>query len=354
MVRSRTPTAYNAYLSLLETSSRECIEDAIVSRLTDALRKKTSGSIPVKLSEVAEQFLIEPRPTVVVGPSGGSIEFDPTLDRFLITLSGQPQRSGSRGLTSYRDIGPAKRLRFTYAHEVAHRFFFVHNGTLWSRAVREVLKNFAAPERIKMLRSLTRVEEGICNNIAARVLVPDDHWIEKVAPALISELCSNREQFVDVLDELSDTYAVSKECLLVRFRRDVDRSHVEIPFPFALLVIEHSGVGNSTAITSPKLKVRVPIFPRSVFGNRVKRSYPGMDLVDLGSNADSIVQELARTKKDAGAVKMPIQLRHLEKGRPDADLTVHLKGWWRKLNGTSGAAGDRLMVWGMLNTNGEG
>src|SRR5437660_9223856 len=90
---------YRRYLSLLGAKTKDSFENDIVSRLTYALREKTEHTLPVKLSRVSEQFLIDPVPTTAVGPSGGTITFNCNRKRFVITLYGL-------NADQYDDIGP--------------------------------------------------------------------------------------------------------------------------------------------------------------------------------------------------------------------------------------------------------
>lgn len=295
------------------------------------------------MSEITSQFLINPQPEIAVGSDGGSIAFNYRDKRFLIKLfTEDPHRSGA-----FTKSDLSNRLRFNYAHEVAHRFFFVPEDDVWVRAIHKVVKSEDGSDRIRALRALTDVEEGICNNIARRVLIPDDILLNTISPSLISDLDANHQGFIQTLDRTSKELLVSKECLLVRLRHGVASGIIKTPPCFALFVVQNSG-SKKTIPTSGTIKIRVPMLPRTVFDIRVKPAFPGMELKVFGRSADQIVRQLIYDYKQTGAVKLPLRLPRPKDEMSSQPALVNLRGWWYKLPQAAKSTESRMIVWGSL------
>lgn len=338
MSDSTARLTYRRYLSLLGAKTKQSLENDIVSRLNNVLRE-TESTLPVHLSRVTEQFLIDPVPTRAVGPTGGSLKFHCDRKKFVITLYGL-------NADSYDDIGPRSRLRFNYAHEVAHRFFFIEHNDEWVRAIHEAITSLKGPERIRALTNLTQHEEAICNNIARRVLIPDDFLLNTIAPELMSELWAIRKQFFDVLGKFAKLLVVSRECLLLRLRNAIAKDMIKAPPQCALFVVEHSGARDKARRTNGELHLRMPLLPSELLNQSLKPAFPGMNLTAFGRPADEIVRDLVFSTSAAGAVKLPMHFA-FKRATDEGGLTMNFRGWWHKLPSAKNRH-TKLLFWGLL------
>ena len=127
--------------------------------------------------------------------------------RFVIYLNrSQDQRGGTSGTEA------ADRLdRFVYAHEFAHRFFFVRVGDGWSRALGEIVRQADASERYGIARLISQTEERICNNVATRLLVPREQ-LEQVIQETIETRTGAEHILIDILANVSQRFQVSWWC----------------------------------------------------------------------------------------------------------------------------------------------
>ena len=94
-------------------------------------------------------------------------------------------------------------MRFTYAHEVAHRFFSVKEGGKWCRARDLATSDLPLADEMKQKITLSRIEEGLRNSIARRVLIPDDqlHAVD------LRDWFGKGKEFLDVLTAPRDGLA---------------------------------------------------------------------------------------------------------------------------------------------------
>jgi hypothetical protein len=332
------------YLSLLGVDSKEALEDAIVRKLLGAINSQAKGVLPIRLASIVDQFSIEPKPNVALGTKDGAIEFDASRQRFVITLfkktdeTQEPRRLPSRS---------PSRLRFTYAHEVAHRFFFVEDGDRWVRAIQLVSQDLDLAERMKTVRTLGRFEEAMCNNIARRILIPDESLVNIVAPPIIQELIRNRGRLMEVLGDLSTTFKVSRECLLVRLQRGIDAGLVAFKIPAVMFVLGKS-FGSTGDRGSWRSRVRVPVSPLRVEGRRLKPVFPGMTIEGLGEVAASVLTGILSSSERQGEITMRIELREIGNDGKERALMADLAGWWSRLHPTVEDSRQSLALWGRI------
>jgi hypothetical protein len=333
------------YFSSLGIYDKHSYEDAVVRRLLDAVDHIAERRFPLKLSRVAHEFLIDPTPRLAIGSQAGGITFDSESQRFVITLfQGSQEVAGTQTLDA---LTASKRLRFAYAHEVAHRFFFVQNGSIWTRAIQQVTAGLSLAARMRTIRVLNRLEEGMCNNIARRVLVPDHELVSTVAPSIIAELCQNRGQLFGLLDAVARQFGVSRDFLFVRLQRAVDAKMFPVDVPVAAFIFGYSR-GSVSDKSAWKLRVRVPLLPLKADGRPLKRLYPGIDITVLGPAIANFVSDALEGDREDGIVRIPIRLCEISGDGGHRGVKAELSGWWHILGQKSGREGRRVALWGRL------
>lgn len=320
------PSHVQRYFALLGAVDRKELEDRIISDIATAVREEwgQGGALPIRLSSVAARFKIRPKPQLIAGSHDGEIEFDEHQAEFVIRLCTPRQDA------TISELGKHPRFRFTYAHEVAHRFFFVPWNGSWKRALDIITADLHDASQLKEKITLRRLEEGLCNNIARRVLVPDE---------LIAKYCNVREwfnteeRFFEKLSDAARRFGVSRDCLLLR----LEKSFVHDGLERNCAIVIGSSAGNVTAKGRYTLRVRNGILPSRVGGTEVGY-YPGIQAEKLGDQAyQFVVENLAAGDPVAGRVRVPLRI-----GDHPARL---LTGWWRLLGHDDEK---RMMIWGQL------
>jgi Zn-dependent peptidase ImmA (M78 family) len=330
---ARSQSAEQEYLRLLAASSTKELEDRIVNSLTTALIEASPDSaIPVRLSMVADRFQVKPEPKLVRGHYDGELEFDPVDQRFVITLcTDHPE------LPLFK-LPHQTRLRFTYAHELAHRFFYVRAGESWLRARDLATQTLRLADQMEQRITLGRLEERLCNKIAARVLIPDRY---------ISDGCdlgawfSDSRQFYLRLSSEARSLGVSRDCLLIRLRETASRCQMG---PHVAFIVGRSAgpINKRAAFT---LRVLTSLSPAEIGGQKLS-VYPGMEVEKLGETAAKFFCSLiGMSSQEEGRVQVPICLGHKKKSMANLD------GCWRVLNAQNrvNSSGDsRILLWGRL------
>lgn len=324
-------TAQERYLKLLKTTSLNSMEDQIVEQLLSTM-SKTPGAdrIPIRVSKIVHHFSIDPRPRLMRGPHQGEIEFDSMLGMFVITLCTEtPQRP-------FRELAAQTRLRFTYAHEVAHRFFFLPESNRWNRARDLATASLPLPEKIKERVTLGKIEEGICNNVARRVLVPDKHLDEECP---LDAWFNSGKGFFSFLSKAAKDFGVSRDCLLVRLQKKNAKS--ASASRFALIVGQ--SVGTMAKRSAYKLRILSGIFPTLPNETRPTQLFPGLELSHLGEALFQFVSErLEGGYAVTRAIDVPVTLERQSIG------PIRLKGWCRLINETNPNQSGRILLWGSL------
>ena len=266
-------------LHLAHVGSVQGLGDAVVQQVRRKLQVcRTWMNPPIRLARVAEEFLIQRRPERSSESSRGYIEFDAARQRFVIYLN---RSRDQRGWGSGTEIGD--RLdRFVYAHEFAHRFFFVRVGDGWSRALGEIVRQADGSERYGIARLISQTEERICNNVATRLLVPREP-LEEAIQETIATRTRGGHLLIDILANVSQRFQVSWWCAS---RRIAALKPVALAgawgssFCFLLLgesVRTGAGRGRSA------LRVLDFWWPEEVGGSLVKQAFPGLRVSHLGA-----------------------------------------------------------------------
>lgn len=340
------PTAYknNAsvharYLELLGASTVRELEERVVGTLLESMASSLNRQqLPIKLSKVAHQFSIEPKPEFIPGTHDGEIHFDPDRKRFVIKLCTKGAVADRRRLV---------RERFTYAHEMAHRFFFVQREQdEWSRAIDLLTSELPEIESMKARRRLNAVEETLCNRIAQRVLMPDP---------ILRNLCSlpawwhQKDGFYGKLRETAQRFHVSRECLLVGISSAIRRQVLHPPDGMFLMVIGRNR-GPLTNRGKEALRISIGIFPRALSGCRIADPFPGFELRRFGVEAENSFSEVFEDLTiSEGDIEIPLSFPI--SGEPDAQTGSCLQGHWRSFNTAQHSDKSRkLLVWGTLIT----
>lgn len=148
--------------------------EGIIERLLARIRQSGAMIPPVYLSNIVGEFDIDPIPEIVSDSrdAHASLRYDEQAGCFRIRiwrgdLLDQPGLFDVEERLTYRG-------RFSYAHEIAHRFFYVfcRNGLRWRRAIDVVTDQLDSRSATIVRQRLSHIEEQTCNTIARRVLAP--------------------------------------------------------------------------------------------------------------------------------------------------------------------------------------
>src|SRR6266849_4325037 len=157
-----------AYLRLLEAPTVSALAQRTFRTIVTALERGNAFAPPIRLHRVAAQFMVRPDPVYAENVEERGITFNAADRQFVITLRRMPDVAAS-GESRF-----SRRLRFTYAHEFVHRFFFVPDGDEWIRAAGRASRRFAGIDRLKATRLLHGLEERLCNRLAGKLLMPPE------------------------------------------------------------------------------------------------------------------------------------------------------------------------------------
>ena len=258
---------------------------------------------PIRLGRVAEEFLIQRRPERSSGSGRGYIEFNKERQRFVIYLNRPSEKSGRA-----KNAEVAGRLdRFVYAHEFAHRFFFVRVADGWSRALAEVGRGSGAAERLGITRSISTIEERICNGVATRLLVPRRH-LELVVREAIGTRGDTEHLLINLLSNVSRRFEVSWWCASRRIAALKPAALVAAlgsSFCYILLgrsVQTGAGRGRST------LRVLDFWWPEDVAGEPIRPAFPGLRLSYLGETFEQRANALEGHDRIQEEICWPIRL----------------------------------------------
>jgi hypothetical protein len=325
------------YLGLLGSPDPLSFEDAVVKRIFDALNEESSRRVlPVRLSTVADRFLIRPEPEMISGNHDGQIDFDSRSGQFVIKLC---RTSVSPSVNK----GGLARLRFTYAHEMAHRFFFIRHSNSWVRALDAAVAGLSASATMKERITLSRIEEGMCNNIARRLLIPDDSLI---SDCKISEWFDEGQAFFRLLADKAKTFGVSIDCLLVRLQKasritEMDRRDSS----FAIVI----ALSRGHVLRRGDLKPRIvtALMPRNIGDFQPQQVYPGFSFEKFGDEAvEAIAPLLSSGSQKCGRTRQRVTLLG-KKGARSSKEDFLVDGWWQMLS-PERAQNPRLLLWGKL------
>lgn len=310
-----------AFLAALGSRTLPAFEESVVERIAATLGPRPS--IPIRLAGSVSSFQIVPRPVFDEKVPTGRLTFDRDTGQFTITLNPRPHQRV--WLDDDPSLSLQPFLRFAYAHEVAHRFFFVERDGLWERVLERTTQGIStAALRDRAVLELYRLEEDSCNRIAGRVLVPDRALADSFCAAVGSISREARAASCGaLLGQARAAFEVPLGVLLVSLSQGVDRGRIQMPPGLVLFSAAQRGRG---------LAVDIAVTRGGLPGRLL---YPGMPLQRLGP-------ELARVVW--GATQAGQRFGRFEAVRiPDGAGAERLVtgGWWR--NGTS--ASSRIVVW---------
>jgi hypothetical protein len=318
-------SAKEKYFEMVGARDSRAVEDRVVAEIESALANRGFAETPVRLSPVARGFLIEPRPDLININHDGEISFDRGRGRFVIKM-----RRPDKEMTAV-EMGKSSRYRFTYAHEVAHRFFFVQQADGgWSRALDCATENLDTAARLREKVMLSRLEESLCNRIAGRLLIPDRFVAERCN---FDAWVSSGPNFYRYLKAAASDCAASPGTLLIRLSRS-KKSSPSRTGTCAMIVDRSAGPPASRGRYT--WRVTCASMPRDV--NREETGfYPHLEVESFGSELSSFVtNNIAQREKLSGGIKVNFQI---------GDHPVRrLEGWWRLL----GENPRRMMIWGVL------
>jgi hypothetical protein len=314
------------YLQLLRSDSFRSLEDSTVEALASRLRRSDGAlCLPIRLSSIVEEFLIRPQPRMVFGRGDGHIEFDKLAGRFIITLHSARRQQQLDGAADEE-----RRARFTYAHEVGHRFCYAQVDDQWFRALDLATSALPRGERLRTRVTIAQREEGFCNSVARRLLIPDEA-VPTHCP--IGRWFATGEGFFSMLSDAAAKFGVSRDCLLVRLSnwpwRKPTGAHLAMVVEPSHGPITQRGMSCLRATTS--LLYAVP---------STDELYPGIEASKMGEPLERALKEMIAGRCGRrGVVDSPIAIR----GRG----TMRLRGWFRVFLRTGGG-GNRAYVWGEL------
>jgi hypothetical protein len=160
--------------------------------------------------------------------------------------------------------------------------------------------------------TLRNVEEGLCNRIARRLLIPDEFLVQQCP---VIDWLKHGESFFTKLSAAARDLGISRDCLLVRLQ-DVAP---EVTSHCALLVRIISG-----------------FFPVDPKPSAYDRFYPGAEWSSFGRAALDFMAERLKT---GHPVLFPL---HLDLGNRGGQDSLTLRGWGRIISPQT------ALIWGQL------
>jgi hypothetical protein len=331
------------YLGLLGSPDPSSFEDDVVKRIFDALNEGSSRRIlPIRLSTVADRFLIRPKPEMISGNHDGQIDFDSQSGQFVIKLC----RTGDS--PSVNKGGGLARLRFTYAHEMAHRFFFIQHSNSWIRALDAAVAGLTVSATMKERITLNRIEEGMCNNIARRLLIPDDSLI---SDCKIREWFNEGQAFFRFLADEAKTFGVSIDCLLVRLQK-ASRTTEMVWRDSSFAIVIALSRGHVLRRGDLKPRIVTALMPQNIGDFQPQQIYPGFSFEKFGDEAvEAIASLLSSGSQKCGRTRQRVTLLG-KKGAKSSKEDFFVDGWWQMLS-PERAQSPRLLLWGKLKQVGK-
>lgn len=349
MTKATSPR--RVYLDILGFQSTDELANHITLAIREAIRDQRGDIIPVAVSAAAHAFGIRPEPTFGEPAREGAIQFDAREDKFVIRINqSRPPNTIPRAFDYDDEISPELSLlyrsRFTYAHEFAHRFFFVQADSAWRRALDIATQDLDEDKRRVAFRNLYNYEEMLCNRIAGDVLVPEAHLLR-----ILGNCLGEIDGLHLDLRKASYAFRVSQECLLVRIKRAVLDSQMSCPPNLCILLITRSDRKGGESRARRDLRIRESIMPAQMSGVSVKKLFTGLALRNLGHEALSASEAAVASKP--GSYPSPVNLTiDLASSDGSGVIKTRLTGWIRCLySGHEGrSAAEGLLLWGLLDS----
>jgi hypothetical protein len=304
---------------------------------------------------------IDPLPRFSGDTQEGTLEYSRRARRFIITLGRQYRTSvqaSRRLLTTDAELDSPTdkeliyRARFTYAHEVAHRFFFVQSPPHWERALGLAAETTSTPSSARSFQKLHNQEEEICNRVASDVLLPTDLAEAHLAGA--SPFSEDPIATIAHLRSLSGRFFVSMPVALVRVARLIRQGRVSVPDGFAfLLVSQDDRVGSLYGRLA--LRARISFVPERVDGQRIRHVFPGFEVRSLGSDFANLIERASAQSRGSrfGGLDTTVLLPSIG-GGGTPPLTTRFRALWCAIDRLSKSSRrSRVLVWGRLGDSGE-
>lgn len=175
--RARCAGYLQSYLHQLQARSIDEIEERCVAQVARALRQSDGAKRgPHRLASIVSLLNVDPRPLVNETARDGALRYDEATGRFRVSLR-------RNTLSSSYD------RRLTYAHEIAHSFFFVPDGGSWTRAINMIARGRETLDRCYLFNYVGDIEEKLCDTIASKMVVMYDAWLRlQVLPSAPSAI----------------------------------------------------------------------------------------------------------------------------------------------------------------------
>jgi|SRR5579862_894085 len=322
--------ALQRYQRLLDTSDLEEYKERVISHMLGELRAvEATARPPIRLAKIAQRFQIIPTPRFIFGKHDGEITFEREAGAFVIKIC-KSEEKGDNGTAQERDNHARRRRRnrFTYAHEMAHRFFFVQDQQEWKRASNLATANLSPAEQIRERMNLHRREEELCDQIARRVLVPEE-LLERYCP--LEKWFASGKHFFGNVSRTAERFDISRDCLLVRLQRQAKTLAND---RHCVFVVERSKLERDRH-PDRDYYLACGIFPKGSTG--LRNLYPRCEWAKAGDEAHSfVVERLFKGRPSSGEVEMP-----LASGAHDGSK-LYLRGWWTLIGV------NRIALWGSL------
>ncbi len=335
------PSVRRQYFQTLGVEDAQAIERDITVLLINAVRKRRGNALPVRLAGAVEEFLIESEPRWDEAVPHGRLEFDDAKGHFVVRLGTRWNKPDINRIPNDHLARGLGRLRFTYAHEVAHRFFFVRSGNSWRRALDVVANALPEGNVFRARRVLTRLEESLCNTIAGKVLIPSDKLAE-VCTQYRGFSTDTEPLFCAALTSAARLFAVTRKCFMVRLRKAIEQGEVSVGENFCALLCGISSEQGSSR-SQLRMRVSVPIIPSRLGNYQLVRKFNGMAVENFGEALFIFCSHALKPEtRSSGTLQVPLQLRAIGENRSEFDVGVRMEGNWNKLS--SG----EVLVWGRL------
>lgn len=291
--------------------------------IVDLLRAKVGeNSIPpVFLSSAAEDFLIDPEPIFNRDKysNTGQISFDQKNGHFVIEMENELLTNPNDMPVNFAESGLTPRGRFTYAHEIAHRFFFVPTNHGWEWGITLLTKYKKHSSFLQFaFYYLNRQEERYCNQIARQVLVPAD------ALPTTTQLDSSLGEFIS---DVSKKFLVPIPSALLAVRDAIQEGYfTKEPNIFIMYLCAQKRAGG---ISSIRIDCSIGPFADNNLGLRTPYLWKASSEY-LGYGFNEFILSLFRSSgfKD---YREEVDTSLLLKNKINNSDVFNLRGWWYPL-----------------------
>lgn len=341
--------ARGALWTLLDAEGEVEFSSRVVSQVRGALAEERASSIPIRLSRIAHRFSIAERPVWCEPHEHAGIDYDPGRACFVIQMPRVEHAEWRDGSVGGVGMTVLSGERFAFAHEFAHRFFFIERGGVWGRAVRFVLEALDGSARASAFRHLHALEERVCNRLASQFLVPTDVFTH---PGVLPEVSGVVEHEAVPLHRyiigLARRCEVSPEAIIVAMGRGDVLAHMPHHSDVLVLLIRESAGPRSLLGSSRRLRVAVALTPDTYATEKLRPLYAGMPLDVLGDEVVSFSRDQLDGAVGRGLVIHTCSIRALSVAGIEARRERSLRfgaSWfaWETPHG-----GRELLVWGRV------